>query len=114
VVFGLAPLIMYRSSAPCTGPLGWGTVYYFMGHLEQAIAFLKSPLIRYPCAFGSHLFLAAASAELGCEEDARAEAAALLRMNPTFSVAVYRQRVPLKDPATLARHIAALRKAGLP
>jgi adenylate cyclase len=91
-----------------------GTVYYFMGQPEAALAFLKSHLMRYPRAFGSHLFLAATSAELGREEDARAEAAALLQMNPTFSLEVYRQRVPLKDPVILARHIAALRKAGLP
>jgi hypothetical protein len=33
--------------------------------------------------------------------------------NPKFSLEVYKQRVPIKDPAVLERHIAALRKAGL-
>jgi hypothetical protein len=40
-------------------------------------------------------------------------AAEVLRLNPKFSLAVHRQRMPIKDPAVLERHIAALRKAGL-
>ena len=41
------------------------------------------------------------------------EAAEVLRLNPKFSLEVHRQRMPIKDPAVLERHIAALRKAGL-
>ena len=41
------------------------------------------------------------------------EAADVLRLNPNFSLAVHKQRMPIKDPAVLERHIAALRKAGL-
>jgi hypothetical protein len=37
----------------------------------------------------------------------------VLRINPKFSLEVHKQRVPIKDPAMLERHIAALRKAGL-
>ncbi len=44
---------------------------------------------------------------------ARAEAAEVLRLNPNFSLEVHRQRVPIKDPAVLEPHRAALRKAGL-
>jgi len=36
-----------------------------------------------------------------------------LRISPNFSLEVYRQRLPYKDPAVLERQIAALRKAGL-
>ena len=45
--------------------------------------------------------------------EARAEAAEVLRLNPNFSLEVHRQRMPIKDPAVLERHLAALRKAGL-
>ena len=41
------------------------------------------------------------------------EAAEVLRLNPNFSLEVHKQRMPIKDPAVLERHIAALRKAGL-
>jgi hypothetical protein len=37
----------------------------------------------------------------------------VLRINSKFSLEVHKQRVPIKDPATLERHLAALRKAGL-
>lgn len=90
-----------------------GTAYYFMGRSEEAIAFLKAHRNRNPHSFGAHLYLAAAYAELGRDEEARAEAAELLRISPSFSLEVYRQRVPLKDLPALERHIAALHKAGL-
>ena len=45
--------------------------------------------------------------------EARAEATEVLRLNPNFSLEVHKQREPIKDPAVLERHIAALRKAGL-
>jgi hypothetical protein len=34
-------------------------------------------------------------------------------VNPHFSLAVHSQRMPIKDPTVLERHIADLRKAGL-
>jgi len=37
----------------------------------------------------------------------------VLRLNPKFSLAVHKERAPIKDPALLERQIAALRKAGL-
>ncbi len=51
--------------------------------------------------------------ELGQAAEARAEAAEVLRLNPQFSLEVHKHRAPIKDPAVLERHIAALRKAGL-
>jgi hypothetical protein len=41
------------------------------------------------------------------------EAAEILRLNPTYSLEVWRQITPFKDPAVLERVLAALRKAGL-
>jgi adenylate cyclase len=90
-----------------------GTAYDLVGQLEEAIAPLKQYLTRYPNFLGAHLTLAAVYSELGREAEAHAEAAEVLRLNPKFSLAVHKERVPIKDPATLERHIAALRKAGL-
>ena len=44
---------------------------------------------------------------------ANPEATEVLRLNPYFSLEVHKQRMPIKDPAVLERHIAALKKAGL-
>jgi adenylate cyclase len=62
---------------------------------------------------GAHLTLAVVYSELGREGDARAEAAEVLRLNPNFSLEIHKQRIPIKDPTVLERHLVALRKAGL-
>jgi len=90
-----------------------GAAYYLAGRPEEAIAPLKQYLVRYPNILSAHLTLAAVYGELGQAAEARAEAAEVLRLNPTFSLEVHRQRMPIKDPAVLERHLAALCKAGL-
>jgi adenylate cyclase len=50
---------------------------------------------------------------MGREQEARAEAAEVLRINPKFSVDSYAKRLKLKDQSTLDNFINALRKAGL-
>jgi len=90
-----------------------GAAYYLAGRHEEAIAPLKQYLSRYPNVLGPHLDLAAVYSELGREAEARAEAAEVLRINPKFSLEIHKERVPIKDPATLERQLAALRKAGL-
>jgi adenylate cyclase len=90
-----------------------GTAYAVAGHYEEARAPLQRYLSRYPNILPVHLVLAAVYSELGQAAEARAEAAEVLRINPKFSLEVHKQRMPIKDPAVLERHIAALRKAGL-
>ena len=90
-----------------------GTAYAMAGRYEEARAPLQRYLSRYPNILLVHLTLAAVYSELGQDAEARAEAAEVLRLNPKFSLEVHKQRMPIKDPAVLERHIAALRKAGL-
>jgi adenylate cyclase len=100
-----APMYSHLSSV--------GLAYYLAGRPEEAIAPLKQFLGHYPNILGPHLTLAAAYSELGKDAEARVEATEVLRINPKFSLEVHKERVPIKDPALLERHIAALRKAGL-
>ena len=86
-----------------------GAAYYLAGRPEEAIAPLKQYLIRYPNQLGAHLTLEAVYSELGQAAEARAEAAEVLRLNPNFSLEVHKQRMPIKDPVVLERHIASLR-----
>jgi tetratricopeptide (TPR) repeat protein len=90
-----------------------GSAYAVSGHYQEAIAPLKQYLARYPNILPAHLMLAAAYSELGQAAEAQEEAAEVLRLNPQFSLAVHRQRMPIKEPAVLERQLAALRKAGL-
>ena len=90
-----------------------GTAYAVAGRYAEARAPLQRYLSRYPNILHIHLMLAVVYGELGQAAEARAEAAEVLRLNPKFSLEVHRQRMPIKDPAVLERHIATLHKAGL-
>ncbi|HEV8716507.1 MAG TPA: tetratricopeptide repeat protein [Candidatus Binatia bacterium] len=90
-----------------------GSAYAVAGRYEEARAPLQRYLSHYPNMLSHHLMLAAVYSELGQAAEAQAEAAAVLRLNPQFSLEVHKQRVPIKDLAVLERQIAALRKAGL-
>jgi adenylate cyclase len=90
-----------------------GIAYAVAGRYEEARAPLQRYLSRYPNRLGAHLNLVVVYSELGQAAEARAEAAEVLRLNPKFSLEVHRQRMPIKDPAVLERHLAALRRAGL-
>jgi hypothetical protein len=74
---------------------------------------LKKSLNGSPANLEAQLLLAAVYSEVGEETEARAAAAEVLRINPKWSLEVWKQRVPYKDPATLERVFAALYKAGL-
>jgi TolB-like protein/Flp pilus assembly protein TadD len=90
-----------------------GEAYRYTGRNEEAIAAYKSALTRDPNILPAHLGLATIYSELGREEEARAEVAEVLRLNPKYSLEVLRQISPYKDSADLERMVAALRKAGL-
>ena len=87
--------------------------YAIAGRYEEARAPLQRYLSRYPNILLVRLSLVEVYSELGQTAEARAEVAEVLRLNPNFSLEVARQRSAIKDPATLERYIAALRKAGL-
>jgi adenylate cyclase len=90
-----------------------GTAYAVAGRYEEARTLLQRYLNHYPNFLPVHLALAVVYSELGQAAEARAEAAEVLRLNPNFSLKVYKQRAPIKDLAGLERRLAALRKAGL-
>jgi adenylate cyclase len=62
----------------------------------------------------SHAHLAACHAQLGHMNEARAEAAEVLRMQPGFTVSWLMMEEPDKDVADAEPFLEGLRKAGLP
>jgi adenylate cyclase len=92
--------------------LGMG--HWVLGQYEEAIAAYKEAVLRSPTALHPHVVLTASYSLLGHEEEARAEAAKVLRLNPKFSVHNYAERLTFKDQAYIERYVNALRKAGLP
>jgi tetratricopeptide (TPR) repeat protein len=75
--------------------------YFRIGRVEEAIGAFKRVLTRNPDFLPTYLALAMSYMVLGREEESRAEAAEILRLNPQFSLEVARQRLPVKDPAQL-------------
>ena len=107
-----AQALQRKPSEPDSHLAEVGSAYAVAGHYEEARPLLQRNRNRYPSLL-THLTLATVYSELGQDAEARAEAAEVLRINPHFSLELYKQRMPIKDPAVLERHIAALRRAGL-
>jgi adenylate cyclase len=90
-----------------------GHAYFLTGRYEEAIETLKRVLDRNPYFLPPHAYLAASYSELGRHEEARAEAAEVMKLSPQTSMEAWRQRLPYRDQAVLERLFDSLRKAGL-
>jgi tetratricopeptide (TPR) repeat protein len=90
---------------------GWS--YSEMGRYKESIPILKRALARYPDNLAAHAVLVVDYTELGHEDEARAEAAEVLRISPHFSLDRWREMSPQKDQTVRNRAYADLRKAGL-
>jgi adenylate cyclase len=87
--------------------------YRLAGRYEEAIVPAKKLLALNPNLMAAHLQLASCYAHLGRLEEARAEAAEVLRLAPHLSLEEIKQNLPIKDPTVLERELDAWRKAGL-
>jgi len=94
-------------------PQGWALTS--LGRYEDAISAFKLDRGFHPDLFWVHLGLAIDDTELGRDDDARAEAGEVLRLNPQFSLKAVYPPVGPKDAvlAQQSRWSADLRKAGL-
>jgi tetratricopeptide (TPR) repeat protein len=92
-----------------------GVDYLFLGRYADALAAIKRHVALHPGISWDHLGLAAAYIELGRDDEARAEAAEVLRLNPQFSMKMVFRTVGPKGKvlANNIRGTADLRKAGL-
>jgi tetratricopeptide (TPR) repeat protein len=90
-----------------------GIAYTLAGRYEEAIAAFKKALTRNPDFLLVHIFLAVLYSGAGWQEQARAEAAEVLRLNPQFSLEVWRQTLPVQNQTELGRFLDLLRQAGL-
>ena len=90
-----------------------GLAYCWTGQFEEAITWCEKAVRQEPDSFFARLMMAGIYSWSGREEEARAEAAEVLRINPKFSLEKFEKRVPLKKKTDKERWIGALRKAGL-
>ncbi len=90
-----------------------GLAYLSMGRFKQARSIFEETFAITPNQPAGYMLKAIADVELGRSDDARAEAAEVLRLSPHYSLATWQQDYPLKDPALQERWRVDLRKAGL-
>jgi len=91
-----------------------GTAYRQLGEYEEAVASYKRALQLYGADdLLAHLSLAIAYAMMGHEKEARADAAKVLRIDPTFSVESYARMAPYKDQKAINDYVSAMHRAGL-
>jgi len=90
-----------------------GLAYLSMGRFKEARSIFEQAFATELNNPAGYMFKAIADVELGRDDDARAEAAEVLRVSPHYSLAIWQQAYPLKDPVLQERWLADLRKAGL-
>jgi TolB-like protein/class 3 adenylate cyclase/Tfp pilus assembly protein PilF len=90
-----------------------GQALRITGKFEEAVSAFRKTLQRAPDNIIAHIALATTYSMMGREEEAHAEAAEVLRINPKFSVDSYAKRLTFKDQSVTDKSIDALRKAGL-
>jgi len=92
-----------------------GAAYRDAGQCDEAISAYEEALRRASSHLPANVGATATYSMCGREEEARAAAAGVLRIDPNFSCDYYAKRsLPYKNQADIDRFIGALRKAGLP
>ncbi len=86
--------------------------YRDSGRYEKAIEASKKALQQQPNYQFPYIHMAVSYIRLGREEEARAAAAEILRINPKFSLERYAKALPFTKPVA-DRVVEDLRKAGL-
>ena len=108
----------HMRSDPFYVPLapGWlGYAHYMLKQYSQALPLLRECASRAPNMRSSHVWLAITYAQLGNIEQARAEAAEVLRTEPKWTIEGTWARMSCLKRTEDAEHILdGLRKAGLP
>ena len=100
-------------------PAGWyfralGQAYSWVDRYGEAITAFKKSLQQAPNDILTHLYLAVTYSWAGRLEEARAQAAVVLKINPKYSVSQAAKRSLYKSEADKKHYLDGLRKTGLP
>jgi adenylate cyclase len=91
-----------------------GKGYFFIGQYETAIELIRSASQRIPGHLTSRVLLATVAAHMGRNEEARAAAADVLRIDPNLTIAGWLKFMRLAREEDVERLASGMRKAGLP
>jgi adenylate cyclase len=90
-----------------------GLTYRFIGQYPEAVTQYQKALRISPDNIFANLGLTATYILMGQDQEGRAQAKELLRINPQFSLETYARSTSHKNQAKLDQYIDALRRAGL-
>lgn len=99
---------------PHFAPLIAGEAFYLLKQYHEAQHWLREATRRAPNHQYGHAFLAATYAQLGQLEGAHAEAAKVLRLNPSYTIGKQKEVSVLKRQEDVDHVVDGLRRAGLP
>jgi adenylate cyclase len=91
-----------------------GHAYFLCGDYEEALGALGKAISGNPDFPPARAFRAAIFAEMGRDDEARAEVAVILKKSPGTTTALWRERLPYKNSEDLERVLVGLRNAGMP
>jgi adenylate cyclase len=94
-------------------PWSLGLSYAYMGQFEEAIPLCEKAVRQEPDSLLARMMMTAVYSLSGRDEQARAEAAELLRIQPKFSLKKFEKRLTYKKKTDREKLLGALRKAGL-
>jgi adenylate cyclase len=90
-----------------------GLSYGYTGKYEEAVAWCEKAIRQEPDSLMARIMIAVVYSLSGREEEARAEAAEVLRIQPKFSLEKLAKRLTYKRRTDREKLLGALRKAGL-
>jgi adenylate cyclase len=90
-----------------------GNALIFTGRYEEAVSAYKKAIQRNPNSVWGHIMLTATYSMMGRQEEAQAEVAEVLRINPKFSADFWAKTSLIKEQSLRDKIFNALRKAGL-
>jgi adenylate cyclase len=93
--------------------VNFGEALRMTGRFDEAVSAYKKALQRAPDFIRAHIGLVTIYSLMGREEEARAEAAEIRRINPNYSVDHYVKTVNYKDQSENDKIVNAMRKAGM-
>lgn len=93
---------------------GLALAYHLTGHSDKAIETFRISAERDPKSVYPHVGLAVIYAEQVRDDEMRAEAAEVMRLNPKFTVDMWAKSHSFKDPKIHEYRKAMMIKAGLP
>ena len=91
-----------------------GLAYYMLKRYDDALPLLRDFVSLAPNHPPGHLWLASTYAQMGELEQARAEAAEVLRIDPSWSIRKFEPLGPFRRPEDAMHFFDGMRKAGLP